>query len=492
MSEVFNISLESLNFFAIMPMLIAVAGAIIILVVDLCIKDSNKQLYTILTLLFLILDLGYIVFLNFDFSLAFFDLILIDGLSLLGQVILLTAAILFIPLTLNHNKFHEFEYPEYYALFLFLCAGFQFMMSSDHLIVILLGLEVASLVLYTLIAMHNRKTAFEAAIKYFTMGALSAGCFAYGAMLLYAATGYLDLSSIVAVLQENDYEPFYLVLAGVSFFIVALGFKCSLVPFHTWTPDVYEGSNAFLAGFMSIAPKIAALIVSIRIFSSFVDYVFWVHSVFYILIIVTITLPNLIALTQKDVKRMLAYSSISHAGFAFSAILIGDDMAYSALFLYWILFLFTNLGIFGMLWISRSKGQIWDTQYDHTYEKFSGLIKLSPLAAVIMGLLMLALAGIPPFSLFWGKIYLIGAAISNDYLLLAIVMAINSAIAAYYYLKLIVYMFLKQPIIQDGSIYLQNATLPLKIIVGIAVFCVCVSMFFVDKILFVVSGLLVI
>ncbi len=492
MLEAFNISLEGLNFFSIMPMLIAIVGAIIILVVDLCIKDSNKQLYSILALLFLILDLGYIVFLNFDFSLAFFDLILIDGLSLLGQIILLTAAILFIPLTLNYNKFHEFEYPEYYALFLFLCAGLQFMMSSDHLIVIFLGLEVASLALYTLIAMHNRKTAFEAAIKYFTMGALSAGCFAYGAMLLYAATGHLDLSGIIGVLQQTDYEPFYLVLAGIAFFIVALGFKCSLVPFHTWTPDVYEGSNAFLAGFMSIAPKIAALIVSIRIFNFFINDILCVHYVFYALIVITMTLPNLVALTQKDVKRMLAYSSISHAGFAFSAILISNDMAYSALFLYWILFLFTNLGIFGMLWITRSKEQIWDTRYDHTYEKFSGLIKLSPFMAVIMGLLMLSLAGIPPFSLFWGKIYLIGAALANDYLFLALVMAINSAIAAYYYLKLIVYMFLKEPIIQDGSIYLQNVTLPLKIIVGIALLGVCFSLFFVDKILWVISRLLVI
>ena len=145
-----------------------------------------------------------------------------------------------------------------------------------------------------------------------------------------------------------------------------------------------------------------------------------------------------------------------------------------------------------MLWITRSKEQIWDTRYDHTYEKFSGLIKLSPFMAVIMGLLMLSLAGIPPFSLFWGKIYLIGAALANDYLFLALVMAINSAIAAYYYLKLIVYMFLKEPIIQDGSIYLQNVTLPLKIIVGIALLGVCFSLFFVDKILWVISRLLVI
>lgn len=443
-----------------------------------------------LTILFLGLDLGYILFFGFsETQRAFFDLILIDGVALLGQMIVLMAAILFVPLTLSYNKFHEFQYPEYYALLLLMCAGFQFMVSSDHLIVIFLGLETSSLALYALIAMHNRATAFEAAIKYFTMGALSAGCFAFGSMLLYAASGHLDLSGMKVVLESNNYQPSYLVLCGVVFFIASLGFKASLVPFHTWTPDVYEGSNSFLAGFMSIVPKIAVLVVAVRIFSFFMDIV-WVHNVFYLLIVLTITLPNLVALVQKDVKRMLAYSSISHAGFAFSAILIGDIQAYSALFVYWILFLFTNLGIFSMLWISRTKEQMWDKRYDHSYEKFSGLIRLCPLAAVIIGLFMFSLAGIPPFSVFWGKLYLMSVAINNGYLFLVIVMVVNSAIAAYYYLKLIVYMFLRDPLIVDGNVYLQNATLPLKIIVGIATLYVCFSAFFVDGLLFGVFGLI--
>lgn len=487
MLETFSIPLESLNIFSIFPMLITIVGGLLILVVDMCLKNANKQLYTMLTILFLGLSLGYITFFSINGERAFFNLIAIDGFSLLGQMIILVSAILFVPLTLSYNRFHEFAYPEYYALFLFMCAGFQFMVSSDHLIVIFLGLETASLALYTLIAMHNRATAFEAAIKYFTMGSLSAGCFAFGSMLFYAASGHLDLEGIRNVLEAHDYEPFYLVLSGVVFFIASIGFKASLVPFHTWTPDVYEGSNSFLAGFMSIAPKIAALVVAIRIFSIFVEII-WVHSVLYLLIVITMTLPNLVALVQKDVKRVLAYSSISHAGFAFSAVLIGGMQAYSALFLYWILFLFTNLGIFAMLWISRTKEQIWDKRYDHSYEKFSGLIKLCPLAAVIMGLFMLSLAGIPPFSVFWGKVYLMSAAINNGYLFLAFVMAINSAIAAYYYLKLIVYMFLKDPLISDGNVYLQNATLPLKIVVGIATLYVCLSAFVVDGLLFGIYG----
>ena len=480
MLEPFSVSFESLNVFSIFPMLIAIVGAIVILVVDMCLKNANKQLYVMLGILFLGLDIAYILFSNLNgVQKAFFDLILIDGISLLGQLIVLVAAILFLPLTLSYNKFHDFQYAEYYTLFLLMCAGLQFMVSSNHLVVIFLGVETASLALYALIAIHNRPTAFEAAIKYFTMGSLSAGCFAFGCMLLYAASGNLDLEQIKITLEANHYQPSYLILGSVVFFLTSLGFKISLVPFHSWTPDVYEGSNSFLAGFMSIAPKIAAFVVAIRIFNIFMDIV-WVHNIVYLLIVLTITLPNLVALVQKDVKRMLAYSSISHAGFAFSAVLIGNTQAYSALFGYWVLFLFTNLGIFSMLWISRTKEQIWDKRYDHCFEKFSGLIRLCPFTAVIIALFMFSLAGIPPFSVFWGKMYLMSVAIHSGYLFLVIVMAVNSAIAAYYYLKLIVYMFLKEPLVSDGSVYLQNATLPIKIIVGIAVIYVCLSVFMID------------
>ena len=489
MLETFNISLESLNIFGIFPMLIAIVGALVILIVDMGLKRPNKQLYTMLTILFLILDLGYLLLFNIsDVQRAFFDLILIDGISILGQLIILTAAILFIPLTLSYQRFHEFQYPEYYALFLLMCSGFQFMVSSDHLIVIFLGLETASLALYALIAMHNRATAFEAAIKYFTMGALSAGCFAFASMLLYAATGHLELEGVKNILSMKPQESL-LVPCAFVFFVASLGFKASLVPFHTWTPVVYEGSHSFLAGFMSIVPKIAAFVVAIRILGFFIEGSVFAHNIVYLLIILTITLPNLVALVQEDVKRMLAYSSISHAGFAFSAILIGEVQSV-ALFAYWFLFLFTNLGVFAMLWITRTKEQLWDKRYDHTYTKFSGLIKLCPMAAVIMGLFMFSLAGIPPFSVFWGKVYLMSVAMNNGYLFLVVVMAVNSAIAAYYYLKLVVYMFLKEPLVSDGSIYLRNVTLPLKIVIGIATVYVCLSTFFVDGLLTNVTALI--
>jgi NADH-quinone oxidoreductase subunit N len=180
-------------------------------------------------------------------------------------------------------------------------------------------------------------------------------------------------------------------------------------------------------------------------------------------------MSNIWALVQTDVKRMLAYSSISHAGFVMAAILIGTTQSNSALFLYWILFSFTNLGAFSMLWISRQKNLPVFQSSDHSYEKFAGLVKTSPVAASIMALFMLSLAGLPPFALFWGKMYKISSAITGGYTVLALIMALNSAIAGYYYLKLIVFMFMKDKIAgHSEDISSLNASTPLKTIIGFA------------------------
>jgi NADH-quinone oxidoreductase subunit N len=348
--------------------------------------------------------------------------------------------------------------------------GFQFMVATDNLILIFVGLETASLALYTLIAMHNRDKSFEAAVKYFTMGALAAGFYSFGSMVFYALTGSVEIHQIASVLSANHYADIGYVLVGVVFMLGALGFKLSLVPFHTWAPDVYEGASASMAGYMSIVPKIAVFIVAMRVFEFLIHSgVVWLEVILYVVVIVTMTAANMWALVQTDVKRMLAYSSISHAGFVMAAILIGTSQSNSALLLYWVLFSFTNLGSFSMLWISRQKHLPDHQRSDHSYDKFAGMIKTAPVAATIMALFMLSLAGVPPFALFWGKLYMIGSAVSGGYTLLALIMALNSAIAGYYYLKLIVYMFMKEPVIgNDGHMYVSNATLALKTIIGIA------------------------
>ena len=270
MLEPVNISLESLNLMTLAPMLIPIVGALLIIVIDTLKGGLHKTLYVVLSMLFILMDLGALTSASDTFSIngtmmGAFDVMLIDGLAILSQFIIVGASLLFIPLALTSKRFHEFSYPEFFALFLFMISGFQFMVATDNLILIFVGLETASLALYTLIAMHNRDKSFEAAVKYFTMGALAAGFFSFGSMVFYALTGSVEINQIATILAANNYADIGYVLVGTVFLLASIGFKVSLVPFHTWAPDVYEGASAAMAGYMSIVPKIAGFIVAMRI-----------------------------------------------------------------------------------------------------------------------------------------------------------------------------------------------------------------------------------
>lgn len=487
MLEPIIIDVASLNLPALLPMAILVVGALAVICADLAVKGLNRSFLTMITVLFIILDFGAVIGYTGP-ARGFFDVLLVDGIAMMAQVIILVASALFLPLSLSHRHFREFRMAEFYALFMFMIVGFQCMVVSDNLILIFIGLETSSLALYTLIALHNRAKAFEAAIKYFTMGALAAGFYGMSALIFYALTGSVEIYQIEKVLMARHFEPLIGVLAATVFMLGALGFKLSLVPSHTWTPDVYEGSSAPLAGYMSVVPKIAGFVVAMRLFEMLVaSGVVWVEHILYVAVVLTMTLANLTALVQEDVKRMLAFSSISHAGFMMAAVLIGTTQANTALFLYWTLFMFTNLGAFTMLWIVRHRKNLWDERYQHPYTKFSGLVKIMPTTATIMGIFMFALAGMPPFSVFWGKLYLISAAINSEFIFLAVIIALNSAIAVYYYMKLVIYMFLKEPVTIDAKLYATNTSTPLKVIVGVAVIFTIFAIVFVDPLLMVIT-----
>jgi len=483
MLDPISINMESLNIPSLLPMVLTIVGALAILVIDLVRPNIEKSFYVMISELFILLSLGAIWGYDSDVR-GFFDLMLVDGIAKLGQIIILLASALFIPLALTTKRFHEYAYPEFFALFLFMISGFQFMVTSDNLMLIFVGLETSSLALYTLIAMHNRDKSFEAAIKYFTMGALAAGFYVFGALIFYALTGSVELIKIEKVLVESNFENIELILLAVTFMLAAFGFKLSMVPFQTWVPDVYEGSSAALAGYMSIVPKIAGFVVAIRMFEFLVHAdIEWVQTVLWIVAVLTMTVTNIMALVQDGVKRMLAYSSISHAGFAMAAILIGTTQSNSALFLYWILFTFSNLGAFTMLWVSRHKSKDKSERYDHPYEKFSGMVKIMPMNAVIMAMFMLSLAGMPPFALFWGKFYLMSAAVNEGYIWMAGFMALNSAISVYYYLKLVVYMFLRDPVTNDGTVYMKNSSATLTAIIGFSAMATLFAIFLISPLL---------
>ncbi|MEA1916827.1 MAG: proton-conducting transporter membrane subunit, partial [Campylobacterota bacterium] len=219
MLEPINISLASLNIMTLAPMLIAIVGALTILVIDLFKEGMHKSIYVMIGLLFLLLDFGAVlnsagVFEQNGTVLGFFNVILIDGIAIISELIIVGASMLFLPLALTSKRFHEFSYSEFFALFLFAVAGFQFMVTSDNLIMIFVGLETSSLALYTLIALHNRKKSFEAAVKYFTMGALAAGFYSFGAMIFYAVTGSVEINQIATVLNADGFSNIGYVLVG--------------------------------------------------------------------------------------------------------------------------------------------------------------------------------------------------------------------------------------------------------------------------------------
>ena len=484
MLQAVNISMESLNLTTLSPMLVAIGGGLLILIIDLLKKDMSKSLYVMLSVLILFVDLGAAMSLSIN-ERGFFNLMLIDGISIVSQLIILLASMLFIPLALTQKRFHEFSYPEFFALFLFMVAGFQFMVATDNLILIFIGLETSSLALYTMIAMHNTRGSHEAAIKYFTMGAMAAGFYVMGAAVIYGISGTLELADVSKVLLERMGEAGIAVpiIGGSILMLVAIGFKVSLMPFHMWTPDVYEGSSAPMAGYMSIVPKLAMMVVAIRVLGFYIDIGMEpIRDLVIALAVMTMTFANFMALVQFDVKRMLAYSSIAHAGFVMAALALDTTKAYSGIFLYYGLFLFTNLGAFTMLWITRHKEKKYHSRFHHPYEKFAGLIHSSPIGAVIMAIFMFSLTGVPPFSLFWGKLYIISATVDAGYIWLAIIMALNSAIAAYYYLKLVVYMFLR-PKPEGIEAISVNSSRPLVVIVGIAAAVTTLSIFLMEPML---------
>ena len=491
MLHTISVSLSSLHLSTLMPMIIVILGGLGILCIDLINKNLSKSLYVMLSILVLVIDLGVVLGYSGP-NRGMFGMILSDGIATLGQIIILVASMLFIPLALTSKRFHEYSHPEFFALFLFMTAGFQFMVATDNLMLIFIGLETASLSLYTIIALHNLEKSFEAAIKYFTMGALAAGFFVFAAMLLYAVTGSVELHNIAKVVAAGSFATQLGLLGAVAFMFAALGFKLSFIPFHTWVPDVYEGASAATAGYISIVPKIAGLIVALRFFDIFITAGNeWVYNVLYVIIIVTMTFSNIMALVQESVKRMLAYSSISHAGFVMTAVLVDTTAAHNALFLYWIMFTFTNLGAFAMLWISRYKKSEFSAKYDHPYKKFAGMVTIKPIAATIMAIFMLSLAGVPPFALFWGKLYLLGAIINSGNTFLAILMVLNSAIAAYYYLKLVVFMFLKEPDKKANIAYMKNASTALKTIVGFSAAVTILAIFTIEPFLEMISSYVV-
>src|SRR5438067_11099439 len=350
---------------------------------------------------------------------------------------------------------------EYYFLILCSTLGMMVMASGIDLISIFIGLETMAVSFYILVGfIKPNPRSNEAGVKYFLLGAFSLGILLYGMSLMYGLSGTTSLRDMALAFPRLG-RDLRLVLA-VILVVAGMGFKIAAVPFHMWAPDVYEGAPTPVTAFLSVGSKAASFAMLLRIFleglpSMNADW----RLLFEVLSIVTMTVGNIAALTQTNVKRMLAYSSIAHAGYVLIGVVAGTPRGVSAMLIYLLIYSFMQLGAFALIVLMRRRDVVGDELKD-----FSGLSFRNPLAAFAMLLFMLSLGGIPPTAGFMGKFWLFGAAIDAGYYGLAVIGVLNSAISLYYYIRIVVFMYLKKEAI--GSEPVASPSLTVALAVAIA------------------------
>lgn len=331
---------------------------------------------------------------------------------------------------------------EYYVLGLFGIMGMMIMVSANNLLSIYLGLELLALSLYAMVALYRSNAdASEAAMKYFVLGALASGMLLYGMSMIYGSSGSLDLDTISAALTATDASSTG-ARFGLVFIIVGLAFKLGAVPFHMWVPDVYDGAPTSVTLYISTAPKIAAFAMIIRLLVDGLESLSpdWTMMLA-ILAALSLIVGNLLAIAQQNIKRMLAYSTISHVGFLLMGIVAANAEGYSAAMFYAITYAFTTLAAFGVLLVMSRQG------YEAVMlDDLAGLFRRNALAGTVMMLAMISLAGVPPLVGFYAKLSVLKAAVGADYVWLAVLAVIMSVIGAFYYLRAIKMMFFDEPV----------------------------------------------
>ena len=421
----------------VMPEILMTAFALIVVLIDLLVKKKEAIAVICLAGVALI-GLSLVGSAGSTFG----GMYISDGYSTFFKIIFFINVILTILISVKYIAVERVNYGEYYSLILFSTIGMMIMASASDLIVLYLGLELMALSTYVLAGfMRQNVKSNEAALKYFLLGAFSSGFLLYGISIIYGLTGTTDIKAIAAFIQERGLAGNLSLTLSAMMFAVAFGFKIAAAPFHMWAPDVYEGAPTSITAFMSVGPKAAGFAVIGRVFlvafaSIKVDWA----AVLIPIAILTMAVGNIVALSQTNIKRMLAYSSIAHAGYALLGIITGNAEGLSSTMNYLFIYTFMNIGAFAVIIMLRSEGIKGDEISD-----YEGLSKTHPLAAALMLIFMFSLTGIPPTAGFVGKLYVFMAAINAGYTWLIIVAVIFSAISAFFYLRIIMYMYMKDP-----------------------------------------------
>ena len=434
-----TIVIPEINLSTIAPALIVSVTALVVLMAELFTRAEHKRALGYLSIVGLIFASFAAFALWGSNASAFRGMIAADNFGLFLTLVILIGAALSILLSMDFARTHALAQGEYYVLLLVAVAGMILMATATDLIVIFLGLELLSLPLYILAAFQrNNSYSLEAGVKYFLLGAFSSAFFLYGIALVYGATGTTNLLLISQALARGA-NP--LALIGAGLLLVGFAFKVALAPFHWWTPDVYDGAPTPVTAFMSVAVKAAAFGAFIRVFVFAIppQAVEW-RAVLAVIAVLTMTLGNVAALLQSNIKRMLAYSSIAHAGYILIALVAGETATPGSLY-YLLAYTFTNLGAFAAV-IALADGE----RERLKISDYAGVARDHPRIAAALTICLLSLAGFPPFAGFVGKFLIFGSAVEQGWAWLAIVGVLNSVVSMYFYLRPVVEMYM-----HDGS-----------------------------------------
>ena len=434
---------SDLQIWAVIPEIIVSIMASTILIVDLVLpkRAGNAIGFGLAISTLLLASLALVMGLDVGHTIGMYGLVIKDRVSDIGKLAICLLTVVALIYGRSYTEERKLLCGEFLALVLFGTVGMMVMVSANHLITLYIGIELFSLALYALIALdRDSPDATESAMKYFVLGALASGILLYGMSLIYGLTGTLELAGIRQSVAGFSVDNLPLAFALILI-IVGLLFKLGAAPFHMWVPDVYAGSPTSVTAYLASAPKIAAFVIVLRLLGISLDTLVEVwQDMLIVVALLSIGLGNLVAIAQANIKRMLAYSTISHMGFFLLGILCGESIGYTAAMIYVLIYAVISVGVFGCILHLSTK----DTEADQL-DDYRGLSKTDPWLAFLMLLFMFSLAGVPPTIGFYAKLSVFQAVIGEGLLWVAVLAALFAVVGAFYYLRIVKLMYFDQP-----------------------------------------------
>ena len=432
----------SSEYIRILPEIILTLVGVLIMFLEAVIKDENKKgIFAPLTIAGLVAALIGSLMANGESGPAFQNMLIVDGFATFFRVLVIGVGLLAVLSSIDYLRREDSPGGEFYALILFSLVGQSIMASANELIMIFIGLEISSIASYILAGyLRDDARNNESALKYFLLGSFATAFLLYGVAWIYGATGFTNLTEIRRALLTGS-EPAALAGVAAALIFVGFAFKISAVPFQSWAPDVYQGAPAPVSAFLSVGPKAAAFAVLLRVFMTAFGTISssWVPLVWGVAL-ATMTVGNFAAILQSNIKRLLGYSSIAHAGYVLVAVTANSGNGSAAAMFYLAAYAFTNIGAFAVVAYVSSKGEKYVRVDD-----FAGLAQRQPGMAAMLSIFLFSLIGVPLTGGFFGKFYIFKAALDAHLVWLTLLGLLNSAVAAYYYLRVLVVMYFKEP-----------------------------------------------